>query len=339
MASLKEKLTMSLQKLWYQKTLNPLLWPLIPLSLIYRSIMAFRHELYKNKFFKVYKCSLPVIVVGNLTVGGSGKTPLVIHIARVLKQQGMRPGIVSRGYLGTNSGPVFVNANSDPNEVGDEPVLLAKRLFCPIVVAKQRIKAVETLADSAQVDVIISDDGLQHEAMGRDVEVIVIDGRRRFGNGWCLPAGPLREPESRLSTADFLVSNTPDRFDIDTEYEMELRPRPLYKAIRPAEQLSISALQHHTVHAVAGIGYPDRFFELLKKYEIKIIPHPFPDHHVFSDQDLNFKDDHLIIMTEKDAVKCEGLIGEKHWVLPVEASLNPLFDVRLLTTLQELRNG
>lgn len=334
-----ETIKLFLQKLWYQKYLNPLLWPFIPLSLIYQCIITIRKILYEKKIFKVHHFSLPIIVVGNLTTGGTGKTPLVIHIARILKQQGLRPGIVSRGYLGNHEKPTFVYANSDPNQVGDEPLLLAKRLFCPIVVAKSRVAAVTALIDSGQVDIIISDDGLQHEAMTRDVEVIVIDGRRRFGNGWHLPIGPLRESTNRLKTVDFVVSNTPDRFDIDTEYEMELRPRPLYKAIRPADQMSINALQHKTVHAIAGIGYPERFFDLLKSYEINVISHPFPDHYSFKAADLNFNDEHLVIMTEKDAVKCEGMIGEKHWVLPVEASLNPLFDVRLLTMIQELRSG
>lgn len=341
------QLKLALQRLWYAPQLRPVLLPLIPLSIVYLLIIFLRKLFYKYNVFNLFlkkRYALPIVVVGNITVGGTGKTPLVIHIARTLKQHGIRVGIVSRGYLGQHEHerdqkPIFVYANSDPTIVGDEPLLLAKRLFCPIVIAKKRTLAVQALLDSAQVDVILSDDGLQHEAMERDIEIIVIDGQRRFGNGWCLPAGPLREPMSRLKSVDFVVSNSPDRYNIDTEYEMELRPRPLYKGILPSEHQNLIAFREQPVHAVAGIGFPERFFELLKKYELKIIPHPFPDHHPYTAEDLNFKDDYPVIMTEKDAVKCDGLMNERHWVLPVEASLNPLFDVKLLTRLQELLNG
>lgn len=330
---------LKIQKLWYQPKLSPWLIPLVPLSWIYKGLIGLRNGLYQNKVLSVPSFPVPIIVIGNLTVGGTGKTPLVIHIARILKQQGMKVGIVSRGYLGEHSEPTYVFANSDPNLVGDEPVLLAKRLFCPIVVAKKRTQAVQLLLDSGAVDVILSDDGLQHRALERDIEIVVIDGKRRFGNGYCLPAGPLREPISTLKDADFIVCNTPDRFDNDSEYEMELRPRPLYKGMVPGEHLPLLSLQGQTVHAIAGIGFPDRFFDLLKNYGLKIKEHPFPDHYQFQASDINFEDDYPIIMTEKDAVKCAGLMNEKHWVLPVEASLNPLFDVRLLTLLQEIRSG
>lgn len=290
--------------------------------------------------FQKKKFPLPIIVVGNLTTGGSGKTPLVIHLARLLKQHGMKPGVVSRGYLGKHDKPIFVYANSDPDQVGDEPLLLAKRLFCPIVVAKQRTAAVQALIDSGQVDIIISDDGLQHTAMERDINIIVVDGKRRFGNGWCLPAGPLRESITRLEEVDFVVSNSPERYDIDTEYDMELRPRMLYKGIRPSEQEGLAIFRNKKIHAIAGIGFPDRFFDLLKKYELVLIEHPYPDHYQFTKQDINFEDDDFeVIMTEKDAVKCEGKMSERHWILPVEASVNPLFDVKILTKLQEIRGG
>lgn len=334
-----QKLTLGLQKLWYQPRIHPMLWPLLPLSFLYLTFMYIRSFCYELKLLPTKKFSTPIIIVGNITTGGSGKTPLVIHLVRLLKQHGLNPGVVSRGYLGLHDKPTFVYANSDPNIVGDEPLLLSKRLFCPIVVAKRRNDAVQALLETGQVDVIISDDGLQHLSLERDIEIIVVDGKSRFGNGWCLPAGPLREPLSRLHKVDFIISNTPERFDIDTEYDMELRPRLLYKGIRQSEHQSLYDLRDKTVHAVAGIGFPVRFFDLLTKHGLKVIAHPYPDHHRFQEQELIFEDDYPVIMTEKDAVKCEGLMDERHWVLPVEVAINPLFDVKFLTKLKEIQGG
>jgi len=334
-----QQLKLGLQKLWYQPQIHPLLWPFIPLSVLYKIFIFIRSFCYKIKLFPQKDFPIPIVVVGNLTTGGSGKTPLVIHLVRLLKQQGLHPGVVSRGYLGVYDKPTFVYANSDPRIVGDEPLLLSKRLFCPIVVAKHKNDAIQALLDAGQVDVIISDDRLQHLSMKRNIEIIVVDGKSRFGNEWCLPAGPLREPMSRLQTVDFVISNTPNRYDNDTEYDMELRPRLLYKGIRQSEHQSLSEFRDKTVHAVAGIGFPERFFDLLRKHGLNVIAHPYPDHHSFKEQELIFEDDYPVIMTEKDAVKCEGLMTEQHWVLPVEAAINPLFDMKFLTKLKEIQNG
>lgn len=343
-----------IQKQWYQKTLSPWLWVLIPFALIFDAIVRLRRLAYQKKILKSHsfqsehstenlanKNQIPIIVVGNITVGGTGKTPLVIHIAKLLKQHSLRVGIVSRGYFGNKSSDAVeeVYANSDPLLVGDEAVLLAKRVFCPIVVANDRVKAVKRLLEVHAVDVIISDDGLQHYPLKRDIEIAVVDGKKRLGNGWTLPAGPLREPKSRLVTVDHVVVNCPLSFDNDVEYDMELRPRTVYNGKDPGQQQTLTAFQQQKIHALAGIGFPDRFFDLLKNYGLDIIAHPFPDHYRFQAKDIQFNDGLPVIMTEKDAVKCGGFMTEHHWVLAVDAAVNPLFDMRLLTRLQELRRG
>ncbi len=333
------KLTGGIQNFWYQSSLSPVLWPFIPLSLLYQAIIACRKLLYKTGILAQRSFSIPIIIIGNITVGGTGKTPLVIHTVKILKQHGFRPGVVSRGYGGyhskTNAKPLWVYANSDPKLVGDEPLLLARRLFCPIVIAADRIKAVQNLLDSGQVDVVIADDGLQHEALQRDIEVVVIDGKKRLGNGWCLPIGPLRESSKRLNAVDFIVCNDPQSFNNDTEYDMELRPRVLVNGLDKSQQQSIHFFQGQTVHALAGIGFPERFFDLLKKYGLKVLTHPFPDHYQFQKEDIEFNDTLPILLTEKDAVKCSEFMNSKHWVLSVDAAVNPLFDMRLLKRLEE----
>ncbi len=356
--SLKDRLRERVLRLWYQKKLSIWLYWLIPISLIWSGYATLRKTLYDKGIFKQHKFQIPIVIVGNLTLGGTGKTPLVIHIAKLLKQHGFNPGIVSRGYQltstqkGNNANylkssgfannvikyPISVNANSDPEEVGDEPALFAKRLFCPIMVDPKRKRAVQAMIDSGQVDVIISDDGLQHYAMGRSIEIVVIDGKRRLGNGWCLPAGPLREPKSRLKSVDMIVVNGSDHYE-NNEYDMELRPRMVYNGKNVSEQSTLISFQGQKVHAVAGIGHPDRFFEMLRNYGMEIIAHPFPDHHRFMPMDLEFHDEYPVLMTEKDAVKCFKFMNPNHWVLAVDAIVNPLFDTRLLTRLQEYKRG
>ncbi|HEV2523894.1 MAG TPA: tetraacyldisaccharide 4'-kinase, partial [Gammaproteobacteria bacterium] len=318
-------------KLWYQDRV--ILWPLVPLSILYASIVKLRRKWYqlrailKKRFFAANSNPvIPVIVVGNITVGGTGKTPLVIHIAEYLIEQGWQPGIISRGYKGKHRKPTAVNSKSDPRIVGDEALLFAKRLECPIVVGKNRTQALKKLlkmhAKNA-IDVVISDDGLQHYALDRHIEIAVVDAQRRFGNGYCLPVGPLREPESRLSAVDLIIHNMGTFYDIpkkaisksENAYSMGYVPDKLYNAFQPDRQASLATFRGQTVHAIAGIGNPERFFQLLTDHGLIVIKHAFPDHHRFTHRDVYFKNEFPIMMTEKDAVKCTKFVDLRHWIL------------------------
>ncbi|MBP9763852.1 MAG: tetraacyldisaccharide 4'-kinase [Gammaproteobacteria bacterium] len=339
-------------KLWYQDRV--VLWPLIPLSIVYASFVKLRRKWYGfraflKKSFSATKVNpvVPVIVVGNITVGGTGKTPLVIHIAEYLIEQGWQPGIISRGYKGTHRKPTAVNSKSDPKIVGDEALLFAKHLECPIVVGKNRSKALKKLLkmnSKNAIDVVISDDGLQHYALDRHIEIAVVDAQRRFGNGYCLPAGPLREPESRLSAVDLIINNTGAFYDVskkvipkneDTNtYSMSYVPEKLYNAFQPDRQASLATFRGQTVHAIAGIGNPERFFQLLTNYGLIVIKHVFPDHHRFTHKDVYFRNEFPVIMTEKDAVKCTKFVDLRHWILPIKAEVDSQFDAKLLALLE-----
>jgi tetraacyldisaccharide 4'-kinase len=334
---MKSRIEHFLQKVWYQTSVP--FWAIIflPLSIIYVFILRIRLFLYQLGCKAIYYSPIPTVVVGNLTVGGTGKTPLVIHLANLLTERKLRVGIISRGYKGNAKLPTWVTSKSDPRLVGDEAVLLATRLNCPIVVARKRVLAMQTLLRSGAVDVVISDDGLQHYALGRHIEIVVIEGKHRFGNGFCLPLGPLREPKNKLNTVDLIVTNggIPEK----NEYDMYLRPLDLYNACDPNLTQAISFFKETKIHAVAGIGFPQRFFELLRELGLVVIPHSFPDHHAFTVQDIYFEDEFPVIMTEKDFVKCKEFVTKQHWVLPIEAVITPLFDARFLRLLQEIQYG
>lgn len=296
---------------WYQKSgLSMLLWPL---SLLYRGIIIIRKGLFTLGIKKVYRAPVPVIIVGNITVGGVGKTPLVVWLAAYLKQQGLQPGLVSRGYGGkATTWPQAVTTDSDPRLVGDEPVMLVRKTHCPMVVGPDRAAAVKQLLRDNNCTVVISDDGLQHYALGRDFEIAVLDGQRRLGNGFCLPAGPLREPASQLKKVDAVVINGEA---LSGEIAMTLVPSPIVAVNNPMQKWNRP--HNITVHAVAGIGNPERFFTTLRELGFTVIPHSFPDHHVYTKADIDFGSNSLVIMTEKDAVKCMPFAGEQHWYLPV----------------------
>lgn len=326
-----------IQSVWYAKHLPILFWPLIPLSWLFHLIVILRKNLYRLGILKTHRFTVPIIVVGNITVGGTGKTPLVLYIAKLFKEQGLRPGIISRGYGRKNAHPMMVDAKSDPNEVGDEPVLLAKHLQCPLVVGKNRPKALNRLLQSNAIDVVISDDGLQHYGLHRNIEISLVDGFRRFGNGFCLPLGPLRESQHRLNSVDLRVCN--GGFANDFEYDMVYKPGNLYNGFYPDKERTLSSLNGETVHAVAGIGHPEQFFQLLREFGLNVICHEYPDHHRFSKEDIDFPDDLPVLCTEKDFVKCVKFVSERHWIVPIRAILNPLFDARLLTLFQDARYG
>jgi tetraacyldisaccharide 4'-kinase len=274
-------------------------------------------------------------MVGNISLGGTGKSPLVIGIVQHLKDLGLKPGVVSRGY-GANSNhyPVEVTITSSGSEVGDEPLMICKRTGVPVFVDPDRVRAVKELISQHECDVVVSDDGLQHYTLGRDIEIAVIDGVRGLGNGFCLPAGPLREPPSRLEEVDLVVINGEDSVlrigSTANSSTMQLKPVRLVSMTsgrgEPADSLA-----GKTVHAVVGISHPERFFDTLKSLGISIIPHEFPDHHAFTRDDVNFDDNIPVIMTEKDAVKLDllGLRGEQYWYLEVEAC----FDIAKIDAL------
>jgi len=277
----------SLIQSWYKPRWWTLL--LLPISGLFSLIIHLRWLSYRWGIFKIKQFPVPVIVVGNLSVGGTGKTPLVISLIEFFKAEGYRPGVVSRGYLKgrgrKNSMPLFVTSESDPNEVGDEALLIALRTAVPVVVSKNRPQAIEDLLKQTDCNLVISDDGLQHYAMDRDTEIAVLDGKARLGNGFLLPAGPLREPAKRFKRVNFIVTNTGQPHT--GEFAMTLKPQLAYKICNPQEQRELKTFVGQTLHAVAGIGYPKRFFKSLRDQNLLIVEHPYPDHYKFKKNDIN----------------------------------------------------
>jgi len=314
-------------KFWSRR--GAIAWLLWPVSLVFRVLVFGRRVLYGMRLLKSVHPGIPVIVVGNLTVGGSGKTPLVIWIAEFLKANGWAPGIVSRGYGANISEPRAATVASTAAEVGDEPILLSRRSGCPVWVGADRVRVAALLrAAHEDVNVLILDDGLQHYAMRRDLEIAVADARG-FGNGFLLPAGPLREPRSRLRSVDAVVSHASPV----QGHAMTLRGEELHRMTDARERQPLKAFAGQRVHAVAGIGDPNRFFLHLGKAGIKVLPHPFPDHHPFTPKDLEFGDQLPVLLTEKDAVKLRSVAQPHWWVLPVSAQLDPAFGPWLLSRL------
>ena len=324
-----------LEKHWYR--LTPVSLILLPVSWVYCLLMWLRGLGYRWSLLRSIKLPVPVIIVGNITVGGTGKTPLVIWLATFLKQKGKRPGIVTRGYQGVaQTWPQLVLPQSDPAQVGDEAVVLARRSACPVVADPDRVRAAQTLVRDHGCDVIISDDGLQHLRLVRDIEIAVIDGERRFGNGLCLPAGPLREPVCRLNRVPLRVTNGKARTG---ELGMEFVETGFCRVVASAKTMTMGDFKERQVHAVAGIGHPARFFAQLRRLGFDVIEHSFPDHHRFTPEDIAFDDNKPVIMTQKDAVKCESFATDRHWCLSVEARLDPVFGERVWQLLEEKRRG
>lgn len=307
-----------LESAWYGTARAP--WWTGPLSWLYGGIVALRRLLYRLGVLRSERLSVPVIVIGNLSVGGTGKTPLTIALAEALRERGRTPGVVSRGYGGTQTLPVLLNASPDPAQVGDEPCLI-RASGVPVAVGRDRPAAAKLLIE-AGCDVVIADDGLQHYALARDLEICVIDGVRRFGNGRLLPAGPLREPMSRLQRVDYRVCN--GGVVAPGDIPMELRGATV-RALFDDHAKPLSDFAGQTVHAVAAIGNPARFFASLRGQGLEVIEHPFADHHAFVAGDLSFDDGKPVLMTEKDAVKCRALAQAHWWSVPVRAVLPPDF--------------
>lgn len=320
-----------LEQGWYGRAPRP---ALLPLAAIYGGVVALRAWLYRRGVLPATHPGVPTIVVGNLTVGGTGKTPLVIWLATRLRERDRKPGVVLRGYGGTQRGPRRVRPGDDPREVGDEAVLIAQRSGCAVAIGANRAAAAKLLVGDG-CDIIIADDGLQHRALRRDLEVLVIDGERGFGNGALLPAGPLRERPRLARFAGLLVVHGDDHQGVAPPgipaLRMRLQARPPRRLVDDGES-RLEDLRAARVHALAGIGHPRRFFDLLRVIGADPVEHPLPDHHQFQPADLGFEDGLPIVMTEKDAVKCRRLAGGRDglFYLPVAAELPQADAARLL---------
>ncbi|MEX2497222.1 MAG: tetraacyldisaccharide 4'-kinase [Woeseia sp.] len=313
------------RKIWYGRSRWFL--ALLPLSLLFAVGAAFRRELYRRGVLRSFDIGTPVIVVGNITTGGTGKTPVTMWFASRLRERGFKPGIVSRGYGGrVGDLPLEVTEESDPGAVGDEPLLMAQRLICPVVVHPNRVRAAKLLA-AAGCDVVIADDGLQHYQLRRRFEIAVVDGARGFGNGQLLPAGPLREPLSRLRSVDRIMVQGGEGAALSpaaagggrcTRFELVASS---IHGLQEPKTLALDALRGRTVHAIAAIGHPRRFFRLLEEHGASVIPHEFPDHAQLSHSDLRFDDGLDVLMTEKDAVKIARPAPPNCWYVAVDLRL------------------
>lgn len=323
-----------IHRVWYEDASSG--WILLPLSGLYWVILQLRKLFYDLGFLRTVRASAPVIIVGNLTAGGTGKTPTVLWLVQELQTRGLRPGIVSRGYGGSQSGTSMrVEADTDASVAGDEPVLLARRGGCPVVVDPDRSRAAAMLIEDG-ADVIIADDGLQHYRLARDYEICVIDGARGLGNRRLLPAGPLREGPDRLEDVDQVLVNgelrvreygvtVAEQNAVSFELVAAEACRLNGSLARPIERFS-----NTTVHGVAAIGNPQRFFDLLRGHGIQVIEHIYPDHAALTRKDLDFGDDFEVFMTEKDAVKLGRLSTDKFWYVPVELKMDPLLAAPLI---------
>jgi len=317
-----------LQAIWYRRAPPP--WALRLLSRPFGLLVRLRRAAYARRTLHSRRLPRPVIVVGNLTVGGSGKTPLVIWLAQQLAERGLKPGVVLRGYGGRAARgrtPLLVQPDSDVALVGDEALLLRQRTALPVAIGRDRAAAAELLLPSG-VDVIIADDGLQHLRLARDFEIAVLDGVRALGNGYLLPAGPLREPVPRLASVDAVVINGEpaavwplvQAVGVTRAFVMRLNGEWLRALGGEGEPLALSSLAGQRVHAIAGIGHPQRFFAQLAAAGLQVIAHAFPDHHRYRAAELEFGDRLPLLMTEKDAVKCRQFAAPDRWYLPVAAS-------------------
>ncbi|MBV6540004.1 tetraacyldisaccharide 4'-kinase [Ursidibacter maritimus] len=306
---------------WQKKSI--LTWLLSPLSLLFWLISQGRKWLFDKKILKSYRSPIPVLVVGNISVGGNGKTPVVIWLVEQLQKQGIKVGVISRGYGGKNKQfPQLVTAQSDPEQMGDEPVLIAQRTQVPVAISPNRQQSIECLLQQFELDLIVTDDGLQHYALARDIEWVVIDGERRFGNGFVLPSGGLRELPSRLEKVQAVICNG----GIANQGECVMRLEPEFAVnLKTNERKPLSDFSQTDAIALAGIGYPPRFFKMLQGYNIQLVAsHSFADHQSYSLAIIQplAKDNLPLLMTEKDAVKCYAFAQENWWYIPVFAKFS-----------------
>ncbi|MGE8495966.1 MAG: tetraacyldisaccharide 4'-kinase [Pseudomonas sp.] len=324
---------------WY--TGHPALGLLRPLEWLYRTVAQHRRARFLAGEGEVYRAPLPVVVVGNITVGGTGKTPLILWLIEHCRQRGLKVGVVSRGYGAKPPQlPWRVRAEQAAAEAGDEPLLIVQRSGVPLVIDPDRGSAVRALLAEESLDLILSDDGLQHYRLARDLELVLIDAARGLGNGRCLPAGPLREPVERLQQVDALLYNGA-LADPAGGYSFGLRPRELVN-LRSGERRPLDHFPAgQRVHAVAGIGNPQRFFTTLEALHWQPVPHAFADHAHYSAELLSFSPSLPLLMTEKDAVKCRTFAGDDWWYLAVDAEPSVAFvdwfDEQLVRLLPDAR--
>ncbi|KIO35215.1 tetraacyldisaccharide 4'-kinase [Shewanella sp. cp20] len=321
-------------RLWYDRQLGVhwlLVLLLLPLSALFYLLTSLRRQLFRLRLKSSVRLDVPVIVVGNITVGGSGKTPTVIYLIELLRRHGYRPGVISRGYGVEFTGCKRVISGMPASEVGDEPAMIVARTQVPMVIGSDRVAAGQALLEWQAVDVIISDDGLQHYRLERDVEILVLDGKRRFGNGLLLPAGPLREGRWRQRTVDFTLVNG-ERVH-PQEFEMALAPGSWCR-VADGAVLADNPLSDNV--AIAGIGNPQRFFDTLTHIGVHPVhQHAFDDHKAYSLEAIEMvAAGRGVLMTEKDAVKCRDFAKSNWWYLPVDAKIAPEFEQQLLTLLE-----
>jgi len=346
-----------LSNIWQKKGL--LAYLLLPISLLFKSVALLRVRLYAAGILKVNNFGLPVIVVGNISVGGTGKTPIVAAVVKRCQSMGMKPGIVSRGYGAVPAKlPRLIDSTTPVEFSGDEPLLLVRNTRVPTCICGNRSAAVSWLSQNSDIDVVVSDDGMQHYAMHRDFEIAVVDGQRQLGNGWLLPAGPLREPPKRLRAVDIIAIQHSKSATVTQQQHVlanlksavmgmalprKSKTKPVTTAFASAghfhldiisvknlanqQTIALQTLQGQRVHAVAGVGNPDRYFRSLQDAEIEVIEHPMPDHHRYSPEDLTFNDQLPILVTSKDAVKIEVLAMDLTRVY--EVSVIAIFDADL----------
>lgn len=318
----------ALERSWYRRRGWSL--ALAPLSGLYGAVVAVRRHAYARGWLRSVRVAVPVVVIGNVSVGGNGKTPLTAYTARCLCQRGLRVGIVSRGYGGqAEHYPLTVTQDVSAAQAGDEPVLLAARGDATVVVDPVRVRGAQALVAEHDVDVIIADDGLQHYALQRDVEIVVVDAERGHGNGWLLPAGPLREPRRRIDEADVVLYN-------GASGDFTVVPEAARRIDGGGRAETLASFAGQRVHAVAGIGAPQRFFDMLRGYGMMVFEHAFADHHAFTAADIDFNDDKPVVMTEKDAVKCRAWVDRRHWFVPVDVRFESAGQQRLEAALETL---
>lgn len=280
-----------------------------------------RRQLYRTGMLRSFALPVPVVIVGNISVGGTGKTPLTLALVQQLVLHGYHPLIISRGYKSSASQPYRVENGMSPLACGDEPLLMAGRKLCPVWVGNNRVATARiALQHHPDCDVVLSDDGLQHYRLRRDVEIAVVDGLRKFGNSRLMPAGPLREPVSRLKEVDAIVIN--GGMPASGEFAMQLEGKDFYRLVNPTIRMQAENFRQTRNHAIAGIGHPQRFFDKLTSLGITFTPHAFPDHHPYVANELSFPECDAILMTEKDAVKCAAFADARYWVLRVDAEVD-----------------